>query len=196
MTAGEYRSQFAMWSLMKAPLLISTDVTNMTDETLAILGNEEIIAINQDPLGVSGRLVEERPPDPAHLQVWAGPLSGGRAAVVFWNRGNTTSEILGRFVDFNFDHDGKAKARDALNHVDLPGLFSGQITMNVSAHDVAVVVLTPTSKDGQPLVASGSADDSDRAWVERWRGHGIKIPTSRKLWEMDKGKKRVPATTA
>ena len=45
--------------------------------------------------GVQGRLVEERPPDASLLQVWAGPLSGGRVAVVFWNRGNDTQEILG-----------------------------------------------------------------------------------------------------
>ena len=45
--------------------------------------------------GVQGRLVEERPPDASLLQVWAGPLSGGRVAVVFWNRGNDTHEILG-----------------------------------------------------------------------------------------------------
>ena len=55
---------------------------------------------SQDALGVQGRLVEERPPDASLLQVWAGPLTGGRVAVVFWNRGNSTAEILGRFVNF------------------------------------------------------------------------------------------------
>ena len=73
MTTAEYRSQFSIWSLMKAPLIISTDVTNMTADTLAILSAKEIIAINQDSLGVAGRLVEERPPNPAELQVWACP---------------------------------------------------------------------------------------------------------------------------
>ena len=43
MSAAEYRSQFAIWALMKAPLLISTDVTKMSDETLAILPNAEVI---------------------------------------------------------------------------------------------------------------------------------------------------------
>ncbi len=50
MTTAEYRSQFAIWSLLKAPLLISTNVVNMSSDTLDILSKREIIAINQDSL--------------------------------------------------------------------------------------------------------------------------------------------------
>ena len=50
MTTAEYRSQFAIWSLLKAPLLISTNVMNMSADTLDILSKREIIAINQDSL--------------------------------------------------------------------------------------------------------------------------------------------------
>lgn len=167
MTAGEYRSQFAIWSLMKAPLLISTDVTSMTSETLGILSNKEIIQINQDRLGVSGRLVEERPEDPAHLQVWAGPLSGGKVAVVLWNRGNTTATIMGRFV--NMQLFGAASVRDCLAHKDL-GIFHGQIERNVSGHDVEVMILTPSAN--QPRRTP------DNEWAARWAGHGIRSPRS------------------
>ena len=51
MTENEYIAHFSFWALLKAPLLIGCDVTNMSDSTLSILGNEEIIAIDQDPLG-------------------------------------------------------------------------------------------------------------------------------------------------
>lgn len=54
---AEGRSHFSMWSVMKAPLLIGTDVTNMTAETLATLTNPEVIAVNQDPLGIQARLL-------------------------------------------------------------------------------------------------------------------------------------------
>ena len=54
MTATEYISQMSLWSLVKAPLLISTDLTNMTAETLAILSNKEVIAVNQDPQTLQG----------------------------------------------------------------------------------------------------------------------------------------------
>ncbi|KAM5556848.1 hypothetical protein ABKV19_024305 [Rosa sericea] len=57
MSYQEYRAHFSIWALMKAPLLIGCDVRNMTAETYEILSNEEVIAINQDSLGVQGRKV-------------------------------------------------------------------------------------------------------------------------------------------
>ena len=177
MTTAEYRSQFAIWSLFKAPLLISTDLTKIKADDLQILSNKEVIAINQDKLGVAGRLVEERPQDPAHLQVWAGPLSAGRVAVVMWNRGNTTEEILGRFV--NFQLDGEAAVRDCIAHKEL-GVASSQITLNVSSHDVRVLVLTPTA------APTDVGDAADTVWAARWRHHGIKVPQSRIAWEAEK----------
>ncbi|GKE12983.1 alpha-galactosidase 3 [Tanacetum coccineum] len=85
MTYLEYRSHFSIWALMKAPLLIGCDVRNMTAETFEILSNKEVIAVNQDPLGIQGRKVNASGTDGC-LQVWAGPLSGNRFAVVLWNR--------------------------------------------------------------------------------------------------------------
>lgn len=58
---AEGRSHFALWPLMKAPLLIGTDLTAATPATIATLGNEEIIALNQDPLGVQGTLRSQFP---------------------------------------------------------------------------------------------------------------------------------------
>ncbi|XP_020209605.1 alpha-galactosidase 3-like [Cajanus cajan] len=58
MTYQEYRAHFSIWALAKAPLLIGCDVRNLTAETLEILSNKEVIAINQDSLGVQGRKVQ------------------------------------------------------------------------------------------------------------------------------------------
>ncbi|XP_038988913.1 alpha-galactosidase 3 isoform X2 [Phoenix dactylifera] len=57
MTYMEYRGHFSIWALMKAPLLMGCDVRKMTAKTFEILSNEEVIAVNQDPLGVQGRKV-------------------------------------------------------------------------------------------------------------------------------------------
>ncbi|KAI3690745.1 hypothetical protein L2E82_48952 [Cichorium intybus] len=73
-----------MRALMKAPLLVGCDVRNMTTETFEILSNKEVIHVNQDPLGIQVRKVKVSETD-ACLQVWAGPLSGTRFAVVLWN---------------------------------------------------------------------------------------------------------------
>ncbi|KAJ6738119.1 ALPHA-GALACTOSIDASE/ALPHA-N-ACETYLGALACTOSAMINIDASE [Salix koriyanagi] len=55
MSLEEYRSHFSIWALMKAPLLIGCDVRSASHETLRILGNKEVIDVNQDPLGVQGQ---------------------------------------------------------------------------------------------------------------------------------------------
>jgi hypothetical protein len=57
MTDTEYTSHFSLWSISKAPLLIGCNVNKMSNTTLAILTNREVIAVNQDSLGVQGRKV-------------------------------------------------------------------------------------------------------------------------------------------
>jgi len=58
MTYNEYVSHFSLWSLIKSPLLIGCDVRNIDSQTLSILTNKEVIAVNQDALGVQGRKVK------------------------------------------------------------------------------------------------------------------------------------------
>jgi Alpha galactosidase A len=57
MTDTEYRTHFSLWAISKAPLIIGCDVTNMSPATLSTLTNAEVIAVNQDPLGVQGKKV-------------------------------------------------------------------------------------------------------------------------------------------
>lgn len=57
MSEDEYIAHFSLWSISKAPLLIGCDVTKMSNSTLNILTNMEVIAVNQDKLGVQGKKV-------------------------------------------------------------------------------------------------------------------------------------------
>jgi alpha-galactosidase len=59
MTNDEYITHFSLWAIMKAPLIIGCDITNMSAETQNILMNTEVIAINQDPLGQQGYVVSQ-----------------------------------------------------------------------------------------------------------------------------------------
>lgn len=54
MTTSEYMVHFSLWAMMKAPMLVGCDITRMTADTKMILLNKEIIALNQDAMGVSG----------------------------------------------------------------------------------------------------------------------------------------------
>ena len=57
MTDAEYVSHFSLWAISKSPLLIGCDVSNMSAATLVTLSNPEVIAVNQDPLGIQGKKV-------------------------------------------------------------------------------------------------------------------------------------------
>lgn len=60
MTYDEYRAHFSLWALAKAPLLVGCDVTTMSEETREIILNKEVIAVNQDNLGIQGVKVSSR----------------------------------------------------------------------------------------------------------------------------------------
>jgi len=61
MTDTEYITHFSLWAITKAPLLIGCDVTKMSAATISTLTNPEVIAVNQDPLGVQGTKVAFTP---------------------------------------------------------------------------------------------------------------------------------------
>lgn len=57
MSHDQYQTHFVLWAALKAPLLIGCDLSNISNSTLQILGNEEVISINQDPLGKQADLI-------------------------------------------------------------------------------------------------------------------------------------------
>lgn len=84
-TLTQYKTQFSLWCILAAPLIMGNDVRNMTDDVMAILTHQPLIAVNQDKLGKQGSLVRNE----NDTQVWARPLFGGFMAAALFNRGNT-----------------------------------------------------------------------------------------------------------
>lgn len=77
------RSQMALWTVMAAPLLMSTDLRTISPSAKEILQNRLMIQINQDPLGIQGRrIVKEK----SHIEVFLRPLSQAASALVFFSR--------------------------------------------------------------------------------------------------------------
>src|SRR5689334_5892097 len=89
MTLNEYRTHMSLWSIAKSPLIIGCDVRNISKESLEILTNPEVIAINQDSLGIQGRKI--RIDNDNNTEVWTGPLSDGSKVVLAFNRDNNVS---------------------------------------------------------------------------------------------------------
>ena len=82
MSENEYLTHMSLWALLAAPLIAGNDLSRMTPETLAILLNRDVIAIDQDALGKQGgRIAEE-----AMTETYSKPLTGGAVAVGLFNR--------------------------------------------------------------------------------------------------------------
>lgn len=81
-TEAESQTQFAIWSIMAAPLIMGNDLRNVSNAAREILLNDEAIAIDQDPLArAGGRFTPYGP-----TEIWTRPLAGGDLAVVFLNK--------------------------------------------------------------------------------------------------------------
>jgi alpha-galactosidase len=91
MNGAQFRSQFSMWAMLAAPLMISDDMLTMSSTSLAALSNKGIIAIDQDPAGVQGWEI----PGSAvgNGEAFVKPLSDGSYAIALLNRGATAQTI-------------------------------------------------------------------------------------------------------
>ena len=89
LTANEDRAHFTMWSMVAAPLLAGNDLRNMPAETRATLTNREVIAVDQDSLGVQGFRYAVRD----SVELWFKPLVRGGWAMTALNRSSTPRRL-------------------------------------------------------------------------------------------------------
>jgi alpha-galactosidase len=127
MNHDEYITHMSLWALLAAPLLAGNDLSKMNQETLDILTNKEVIAVDQDAKGVQGRRVAQEGP----LEVWAKPLADGSVAVGLFNRGESANPVTVNFKDVGAR--SRVHLRDLWQHKDL-GPFTGSYTGDVPRH--------------------------------------------------------------
>ncbi|KAJ4838626.1 Alpha-galactosidase 2 [Turnera subulata] len=139
MTIEEYRSHFSIWALMKAPLLIGCDVRSASGQTLNILKNKEVIDVNQDSMGVQGRKIRSK----AGLEVWAGPLSRKRVAIVLWNRSGSRAAISVGWRELGLSPHNPVIVRDLWTHSFLSKNKRYGVTAFVAPHACKMYLLTP-----------------------------------------------------
>ncbi|CAI5976608.1 unnamed protein product [Closterium sp. NIES-64] len=141
MRDSEYRVHFSLWAIMKAPLLIGCDLSVVSNKTLAILGNEEVIALNQDPLGVQARKVQVS--EDSFMEVWSGPLSEGRLVVALVNRSPISLKITARWKAMGLNPVQRMYARDLWKKATMDSVISGELSAPVPSHDVGLFLLWP-----------------------------------------------------
>jgi alpha-galactosidase len=146
MTDAEDRTHFAMWSMLASPLIMGNDLRTASKETIKTLTNKEVIAVNQDKLGIQGfRFSNEN-----NIEIWIKPLDNDAWALTFvnmsdqpiqldydWEKHNIGDDLNGKYVDMKKT---KFTIRDLFNHKDL-GDTSKHLKSVIESHDVLMVKL-------------------------------------------------------
>jgi alpha-galactosidase len=132
MKPDEYRTHMSLWALLAAPLLAGNDLSTMTPETIALLTNREVLAINQDLAGKQGDRVWAEGP----LEIWSRPLANGSQAVGMFNRNSSPMEMEFDFQKVGFKVAGHV--RDVWNAKDL-GSMSAPYRATVPGHGVILL---------------------------------------------------------
>ena len=100
----EYRTHMTLWSLACSPLMMGCDLRNLDDYSASLLKNPEVLAVNQDALGIPGRRARQW----GSCEAWLKPLSDGSVAVALFNRGGQGADIELRASDIGLKDSSKS----------------------------------------------------------------------------------------
>ncbi|HLH56556.1 MAG TPA: NPCBM/NEW2 domain-containing protein [Verrucomicrobiae bacterium] len=135
LTPNEQYTHISLWCLLSAPLLIGCDMTRLDDFTLNLLTNDEVLDVNQDPLGrPAGRISKD-----GTTEIWARDLEDGSKAVGLFNLGEDPVPVKALWRDLGLN--GKHKVRDLWRQQDL-GSFKQQFQATVPRHGVVLVKIS------------------------------------------------------
>jgi alpha-galactosidase len=132
MTEDEYRTHMTLWTILAAPLIAGNELSKMTPETLALLNNREVIAVDQDRLGREGDRVWAEGP----REIWAKPLSDGAKAVALFNRTETARMISLKLSMVGFADGAKLRDLWAQQDVEAKG---GTYSVLIPAHGAVML---------------------------------------------------------
>ncbi|MGV8879619.1 MAG: NPCBM/NEW2 domain-containing protein [Sphingobacteriaceae bacterium] len=141
LTADEQFTHVSLWSLLAAPLLIGCDIIEMDEFTKSLFTNDEVIEINQDPLGKQASRIFQRD----GLEIWAKEMEDGSKAVGLFNRNETTETIKASWKTLGIT--GKHTVRDVWRQLD-EGHFADSFSAVVPAHGVKMITFRKTKKAG------------------------------------------------
>lgn len=132
LTPNEQITHISLWCLLSAPLLIGCDMSQLDPFTVALLSNDEVLAVDQDPLGQpAGRVWKEEA-----KEVWARPLADSTKAVGLVNGGALPVAIAVNWSDLGLK--GRQQVRDLWLHRNV-GRYGDRYTVEVPAHGTVLL---------------------------------------------------------
>jgi alpha-galactosidase len=136
LTPNEQYTHVSLWCMLCSPLLIGCDLTQLDDFTLGLLTNDEVLEVNQDPLGEQAHRVAQD----GQAEVWAKKMEDGSTVVGLFNRGAIESKVTAKWSDLNLS--GKKRTHDLWRQKDL-GVFTDSFESPVPRHGVVLIRLFP-----------------------------------------------------
>jgi alpha-galactosidase len=135
LTPNEQYTHISLWCLLSAPLLLGNDMTKLDDFTISLLSNDEVLDVNQDPLGDQAAQVSVDD----KKEVWAKTMEDGSKAVGLFNRGLFPVEVSAKWSDLGIT--GKQVVRDLWRQKDL-GTFEEEFKAEIPRHGVVLVLIS------------------------------------------------------
>lgn len=135
LTAQEEEAHFGIWCIMSSPLLIGCDISRMPEETLELITNEELVALNQDPLGLQAYVVQHEGEGYVLVKDIL-EKRGNVRAVALYNPSDSpcSFSVPSGILELGGDVD----VRDLARHEDL-GTFSGSFECELPAHSARIL---------------------------------------------------------
>jgi alpha-galactosidase len=168
LTDTENQSHFSLWAIGAAPLIAGDDPRHLTASEQAILTNAEVIALDQDPMGLQGAPVFVD--DFNKLAVFAKPLNAsGARAVVLLNGSDAPADLSVTWSQIGLRAGTAATVRDLWQHADLGSFTDSYTAAQVPSHGVAALKLMGS----EPARPSGALVYlSDLQWTYAANGVG------------------------
>lgn len=147
MSYNEDKAHFSLWCMLAAPLAAGNDLRKMSEQTKAILTNKEVIAVDQDELGIAAYKL----PMADSVAIYIKPLKNNNVAVCFLNRGSKPQKIAVKWSDLhiqdkntglNLNFGDNIYAVQDLWKKTITGTTKGTFKQDIGVHDVVMLKLT------------------------------------------------------
>ena len=159
LNAEQNRLHMALWAISGAPIIIGADLTKLDADTSAILSNPDVIAIDQDPLGLQGVKVKEIS---AGLEVWSKFLAEpGARSVLLLNRTYFPAPMSFQWEDLGLKGNS-AQVRNVWAGRDL-GATKGPFAATVPAQGGVLLIVRGTEGDFAHYTPASTLSDNQKA---------------------------------
>lgn len=136
LTPNEQYTHMSLWSMLASPLLLGCDLINLDDFTLSLITNNEVIDVNQDPLGSQAKRIWQN----GDKEIWLKVMEDGSKVVGLFNRGFFDTEIIADWKNLGISN--KRMVRDLWRQKDL-GIYNESFSAIVPRHGVLLIRLFP-----------------------------------------------------